>query len=84
MELRIKEIAKSKNIRNVELAARIGIARENMSNIMTGKATPSLERLLEIARALDVHISDLFPQKELSVPTITCPYCGREIKIEVK
>ena len=49
MELRIREIFET-----------VGITRANMSNIVNGKSTPSLETLEKIANALEVDITELF------------------------
>lgn len=60
MELRIREILESKDIKVSSLAETVGITRANMSNIVNGKSTPSLETLEKIANALEVDITELF------------------------
>lgn len=60
MELRIREILESKDIKVSSLAETVGITRANMSNIVNGKSTPSLETLEKIANALGVDITELF------------------------
>ena len=60
MELRIREILESKDIKVSSLAETFGITRANMSNIVNGKSTPSLETLEKIANALEVDITELF------------------------
>lgn len=60
MELRIREILESKEVKVSSLAETVGITRANMSNIVNGKSTPSLETLEKIANALEVDITDLF------------------------
>ena len=60
MELRIREILESKDIKVSSLAETVGITRANMSNIVIGKSTPSLETLEKIANALEVDITELF------------------------
>ena len=47
-----------------ELAESVGIARPNMSNIVTGKANPSITTLESIAGALGVEVADLFRPQE--------------------
>lgn len=60
MGLRIREILESKDIKVSSLAETVGITRANMSNIVNGKSTPSLETLEKIANALGVDITELF------------------------
>ena len=60
MELRIKEILKIKRLTSVWLASQIDITQPNMSNIVSGKSSPSLETLEKIADALGVSIVELF------------------------
>ena len=62
MELRIKDVLKEKKVTVVSLAGMIGITQPNMSNIVNGKSTPSLETLEKIASALEVDITELFGQ----------------------
>ena len=60
MELRIREILESKDIKVSSLAETVGITRANIINIFNGKSTPSLETLEKIANALEVDITELF------------------------
>ncbi len=64
-KLRIKELLQEANMTQVELAEAVGIARPNMSNIVTGKTNPSLGTLESIADALGVEVAELFrPQDD--------------------
>lgn len=63
MELNLKQIGKriaaSRNdldLSQKELAAKINISNNHLSNIETGKAAPSFLLLLEICKALNVSI----------------------------
>jgi len=56
--LRIKEVAKSKNINLEQLAAILQINRVTLSRTISGN--PTVETLTKIANALDVEISELF------------------------
>ena len=58
MELRIVEIAHSKGLTMADIAKEIGISRVNLSNSLNGN--PTLSRLREVAKVLDVPISELF------------------------
>lgn len=56
---RIRELRKSYNISQQELAEKINIDPRNLSNIETGKTFPS-KSLLDIAYALNVPVAELF------------------------
>jgi transcriptional regulator with XRE-family HTH domain len=64
MELKIREIMESKDIKVSSLAETVGITRANMSNIVNGKSTPSLDTLDRIATALNVDITELFKKND--------------------
>lgn len=80
MQLRIKEISKSQGVSITKLAELVGITQPNMSNIANGKTSPSLDLLERIAVALGVSVPELFAPQPTN--TITCPHCGKPIKIE--
>lgn len=54
----------SKDIKVSSLAETVGITRANMSNIVNGKSTPSLDTLDRIATALNVDITELFKKND--------------------
>ena len=68
----------------VSLAGIIGITQPNMSNIVNGKSTPSLETLEKIALALEVPVTDLFEQPKKDSLSLTCPHCRKDINIKVE
>ncbi len=77
-ELRIKELCKEKGITQAQLADRLGIQAVSFSQAIARNKF-SIDRLADIADALDVEIPDLFKRNS---DTITCPHCGKKIKIE--
>lgn len=79
---RIKEEITSKNETVKGVAEAIGIAPPNLSNIINGKVTPSIEMLQRIADALNVHISELFDRPNDNV--FRCPKCGTAFEIKEK
>ena len=83
MELRIKDVLKEKRVTVVSLAGMIGITQPNMSNIVNGKSTPSLETLEKIANALGIDITELCEQPKTDTVSLTCPHCGKNINIKV-
>lgn len=82
MQLRIKEVSKSQGVSITKLAELVGITQPNMSNIANGKTSPSLDLLERIAAAMGVSVPELFAPQPTN--TITCPHCGKPIKIKVE
>ena len=80
MILRGKEVSKAQGVSITKLAELVGITQPNMSNIANGKTSPSLDLLERIATALSVSVPELFAPQPTN--TITCPYCGKLIKVE--
>lgn len=84
MELRIKDVLKEKRVTVVSLAGMIGITQPNMSNIVNGKSTPSLETLEKIANALGIDITELFERPKSDTVSLTCPHCGKSITLKAE
>jgi transcriptional regulator with XRE-family HTH domain len=80
MILRVKEVSKAQGVSITKLAELVGITQPNMSNIANGKTSPSLDLLERIATALGVSVPELFAPQPTN--TITCPHCGKLIKVE--
>lgn len=80
---RIKEVIENQRETVKNVALKIGIAPPNLSNIINGRVSPSLEMLQRIADALGVHITELF-EKESKGLTLVCPHCGNGISLEIK
>lgn len=86
MENRIKIVIKEKGYTIKSLAEKMGMARESLSRIIVNPSSPTLEKLSE---ALDVPVWQFFASREdvlgnSDSTSITCPHCGKEIKIEIK
>lgn len=77
MNLRIKEICRERCIMLKDLASIIGITEVGLSKSLNGN--PNINRLEEIANALEVPITELFDKPKEGV--IYCPHCGKEIKL---
>lgn len=74
--LRLKEVIKEKGTTGKELASIVDITENALSLIINGKRQPRFELLVEIAKALDVDVRELFiPTKEDESETI---YVQRE------
>ena len=88
MKVRIREIMSEKGITSVELAEKIGVSKATISNLINNKTMPSIDTLGKIATALGVPDWQLFASKEeaandVKEDSLLCPYCGREINIEL-
>lgn len=62
MTLRIKELCKEKHITMTEIAAQLGINPITLSQSLNGN--PTLSRLMQVAEALHVDVSELFERPE--------------------
>lgn len=83
MDFRIKEIMSERNVTSAWLAEKVGISKVAVSNIVTGKSSPSLDNLLKIADALNVSITTLIGEdKREEENTIVCPHCGKKIHFD--
>ncbi|WP_236092975.1 helix-turn-helix domain-containing protein [Bacteroides thetaiotaomicron] len=83
MDLRIKEICEQKGISITELGRRIGKEKSSIHTILRN-ANPTVETLAEIAKALDVDITELFiKQTKEDKKYVECPRCGLKLfKVE--
>lgn len=89
VELRIKEVMKSKGINTQkELAEKMGVSAANLSAML--KRIPSLETLDKISIALEVEITELFAKtnddrvgEELVTTDFICPNC-KEVLCVIK
>ena len=83
--LRVKEILKEKKLTQKDLAARLDVSPQYISNILNAGAGVSVNALVEFAKALDVEFRDLFATtKDNDSPIgVVCPHCGKTIKINV-
>lgn len=97
--LRISEIMQEKGVSLAELASRITRTDENNNTRSLTSATlcaringnPSLANLYEIANALGVKVTSLFPEEDqyntsqqgFDIQTV-CPSCGAKISASVK
>ncbi len=55
----MKNIRKEKKMTQLELAKKVGISREMISQIERGKKSPSLKTFVKIAKVLNVELSEL-------------------------
>ncbi len=85
----IKPAAKRAHIRLQDLAEQVGVSREAIRKISTGKAFPKPQTLEAIARVLQVPVWHLFVNPTEGVPVmdteglLRCPYCGNPIRVYI-
>ena len=60
MKNRIEEIRKQRGIRQDELAKLMGVSRQTISSLETGKYNPSIFLAFKIARYFDMTIEEVF------------------------
>ena len=78
MDFRIKELCKEKGLLFKELAQQLGITDVGLRQSLQGN--PTIGTLEKIAAVLGVSIPELFVPQPTN--TITCPHCGKLIKVE--
>lgn len=78
----IKETMKHYGTSVNEIAEKMGISRVTLSTHINGN--PSTEILLRIADAIGCPVTELFEQPKKDSLSITCPHCGKEIKIKTE
>lgn len=57
---RIIELRQEKNLRQIDLAIKLGIEDSSLIRIETGKTNPTTKTLLKICKELEVSIGELF------------------------
>ena len=60
MKNRIEEIRKSKNIRQEDFARALGVSRQTISSLETGRYNPSIQLAHKIARYFELTIEEVF------------------------
>lgn len=81
MELRIKEICEQKGISITELGRLVGMKKSSIFTILKN-ANPTIETLSDIAKALEVDITELFvknQEEKKNKKYIECPRCGLKL-----
>ena len=80
--LRVQEICKQQGITMQDLAKRMGVTYQALYAAVSGN--PTIGKLGEIAKALEVEMIDLFEGKQDEPNTIVCPHCGSKIKLNTE
>ncbi|WP_426694033.1 helix-turn-helix domain-containing protein [Alistipes shahii] len=77
-KFRVLELCKQKGITQKDLAENIGMTPVGLAKAANGN--PTFETLEKIAAGLGVSVPELFAPQPTN--TITCPHCGKLIKVE--
>lgn len=64
MKIRIAELRKEKKLSQAELAEIVGVTRQTITSIETGKYIASLPLAYKIAKYFDLKIEDVFELEE--------------------
>ena len=64
MKNRIEEIRKSRGIRQEEFAKALGVSRQTISSLETGRYNPSIQLAFKIARYFGMQIEEVFIYEE--------------------
>lgn len=80
MKLKITELAHRRGMTMSDIAKLIGISRVNLSNSLNGN--PTLSRLQEVARILQVDVPDLFEKEEKTSVSGYLEYANKIVKID--
>ncbi|HCM90325.1 MULTISPECIES: helix-turn-helix transcriptional regulator [Vagococcus] len=57
---RVKKFRTEKKLSQLELAKRVGVARQTINLIENGKYNPSLDLCIKLAKELDTDLNSLF------------------------
>ena len=60
MKNRIEEIRKAAGIRQEDFAKALGVSRQTISSLETGRYNPSIQLAYKIARYFNLSIEDIF------------------------
>lgn len=64
MKNKIEEIRKARGIRQEEFAKALGVSRQTISSLETGRYNPSIQLAFKIARYFGMTIEDVFIYEE--------------------
>jgi len=64
MKNRIEEIRKQRGIRQEELAKMLGVSRQTVSSLETGRYNPSISLAFKVARCFGMTIEEIFIYEE--------------------
>ena len=91
LELQIKRLMRERGMQTKDLAEIMGKSSQYVSNIINGGKGVSVNTLIDVAKALNVEFWQLTApenvkkvsetNQEVQPALITCPHCGKELKL---
>ena len=64
MKNRISELRKARSMTQQDLADLLGVTRQTIISLESGRYNPSIMLAFKLARAFDLHIEDIFISEE--------------------
>lgn len=84
-KFQLKRIMEERRLTITDVANKTGITNANISRILHGKASPTLETIERIARALEIEPYELLKGTSKRISTILrCPKCGAELTVSAE
>ncbi len=71
----IKRFRQKKGLSQMALAELIGVSYQQVQKYESGRSSISIERLQDIARALDIPVTMFFPSEKEALSEEESPYC---------
>ena len=84
MYIRLKEIMAERGVKSVELAGRLGVTKQTVSNLINGKVMPSIDTIQKAADALGVPLWQMFADPKETSDIAVCPHCGKPIRVRLE
>ena len=79
----IKGVIKEHGFTLVDVANQMNITKGGISQIVNG--SPTVKTLRTIANIIGCNVWDFFKDEmKETEPSFKCPYCGHDLKIEIK
>ncbi|EEG77086.1 helix-turn-helix transcriptional regulator [Dethiobacter alkaliphilus] len=60
MKNKIKDLRKQKNLRQEDLALKLGVTRQTINAVENNKYNPTLELAMKLAKLLETPVEDIF------------------------
>ena len=84
---RIKEIMRDQGLTAKALSEKVDKSPQYVSNVLNGNQGATFEVLELFSKALGIEMWQLFRESDsgsVISPSVTCPYCGHELSIDIK
>lgn len=83
MSLQLKRIMSERGFNITRLAEETGMKNANISNLIHGKASPTLDTITRLSKALGVEPWEMLkdPEEGDNEGIICCPKCGTKFKM---